>query len=850
MPFSLRHALREVRWGARRIGWFMAAIALGVAVLIALYGFREDAAASARNEARALLGGDLRLQSGNPFDPAVEAILDSLVAQGAEVARGTSLASVVSSASGGAVRLLQINAVDRSFPAAGRPVGEPVDVPGRLAAGGGAAVDPQVMGQLGVLPGDQIQIGTARFEVLGTLSGVPVDFGLQWVVGPPVFISADDLPATGILGFGSLAQYRAWILMPAGGDPEAFLRRYRRVLQSYSVSVRTADQEAESLAAGFAGLARFFGLIGLISLLLGGIGVGSAVSVYLKEKRTTMAVLRCIGARQGTLFRAYLLQILLLGAAGAAAGVVGGVILQYLIPLGVNRLLPFTVTPGIHPEALLAGFLLGTWVAVVFALLPLLGVRGISPIVALRNAHLDSPAPLALRGTVAALMGGSILALAALQLGAFRPALAVTFGLLAALAILGGIGKGLGRAVAVLVPPGAPFAVRQGLSGIARPGNQTVMVVTALGIGTFLTGAVIVVERGMRAGVSLDFGADRPSLALFDIQSDQRGGIETILAGEGVSAEMIPLVPSRLASVNSVPVSELLQETRSSQAWMYRRVYRNTYRAAAGESENVVAGVWWEDAVPPGPELDLPGGGRALRVSLEADLARDLGVGVGDRLGWDVQGVAVESVITSIREVEWASMEPNFFAIFEPGGLEGAPATFVALIPATGEAARLRIQGALLRDYPNVSFIDVTMVQETLERISGDVALLLRAMAGFILAGGLLVLLASLLTTRFRRRHESALLKTLGASAGTIRGVLLSEYAALGAIGGAAGVLLGGLGGYLLLRWLFNLPIGDGPWGALAGLWAGVTLLAVVVGWSVSRPVLRSPAISVLREEP
>jgi len=142
------------------------------------------------------------------------------------------------------------------------------------------------------------------------------------------------------------------------------------------------------------------------------------------------------------------------------------------------------------------------------------------------------------------------------------------------------------------------------------------------------------------------------------------------------------------------------------------------------------------------------------------------------------------------------------------------------------------------------------MVQETLERISGDLALLLRAMAGLILVGGVLVLLASLLTTRFRRRHESALLKTLGASAGTIRGVLLSEYAALGAIAGAAGVLLGGLGGYFVLRWLFNLPVGNGPWGALAGLWIGVTLLAVVVGWSVSRPVLRSPAISVLREEP
>ncbi len=846
-PFAARHAARELRSGVRRIGWFMSAVALGIAVLVALYGFREDAAASAREEARALLGGDLRLQSNNAFDPEVEALLEGARAAGARVSRGTSLASVVSVPSTGASRLLQVNAVDEHFPASGDPIGVPAAAPALLSAGGGVVVDPQIMDQLAVGLGDRLRIGTLELEVLGSMSGVPVDFGLQWVVGPPVFLHAGDLEATGILGFGSLAQHRAWIVLPEGTSPEGWLRQNGRLLRSHGVSVRTAAQEAESFARGFAGLARFFGLVGLVALLLGGIGVGSAVAAYLREKRSSMAVLRCLGARQGTLFRAYLLQIGILGALGALAGVAGGILLQWVVPVFVNPLVPFTVRSSIHPEAIVAGFVLGCWVAVVFALLPLLGVRGVSPLVALRSSHADTPAPAWLRAGIGLLVAGSVLGLATFQLGGVRPAIGVTLALVLALGALGGVGRTLGRAVARLVPAEAPFALRQGLSGLGRPGNQSVVVVTALGFGAFLTAAVLVVEHGMRAAVSIELGPDRPSLALFDIQTDQREGVEALLAREGGAPEMFPLVASRLAAVNGVESGELLTRTRPGQGWIYRRVYRNTWSDPGAEARGIVEGSWWDAE---GSERVRTAVGEGVaRVSLEVELAEQLGVAVGDRLTWDVQGIRVESVVSSLREVDWAAIEPNFFAIFEPGALEGAPATWVALAPAMDAAASLRVQEELLAGYPNVTFLDVTTVQETLERLSGDIALLLRSMAAFILAGGLLVLLASLLTTRFRRRQEAALLKTLGARASTVRGVLLAEYLALGAVGGLAGVLLGGVGGVLLLSELFELPVAGGPWGTLLGLWGAVTLLAVLAGWSVSRPVLRSPAMAVLRED-
>jgi putative ABC transport system permease protein len=268
---------------------------------------------------------------------------------------------------------------------------------------------------------------------------------------------------------------------------------------------------------------------------------------------------------------------------------------------------------------------------------------------------------------------------------------------------------------------------------------------------------------------------------------------------------------------------------------------------ALGPSERIIAGEWWDEGVSENPEVQRAVEEGAVRVSLEVDVAEELGVEVGDRIVWDIQGVSLPSVVTSLREVEWTSFQPNFFAVFEPGALDGAPGTYIALVEAEDEGGRERIQRALIDGFPNVSFLDLTTIRETLDRVTGESSFLLRAMAGFILVAGGGVFLAALLSTRFRRRRESALLKTLGARASTIRAILLTAYALLGIIGGGVGLLLGGVGGELLLRGLFDPP-GGGGWGDLLGVWIGVVLLAILSGWSVSGPVLRAPAMAILRE--
>lgn len=851
LPFPARLAYLEGRSGFRRLGWFVGTVAMGVAALVALYGFQRDAGASAERQARELLGGDLRFESESPFGERVDAILDSLRMAGATVARGTSLASVVSGSAEGRARLFQVNAVGPGFPVAGEVTAAPEGAWDRMSEGGAVMADPQVLLQLGVAPGDSVRIGARWLEVRGSASGLPTDFGVEWISGPPIYMALSDLPTTQLTGYGSLARYRAWVHLGEEGAAERVSRAYRGELRGLGVSVETAEDQAEDFASGFADLSRFLALVGLLALILGGVGVGSAVHVYLHEKHRSMAVLRCLGASGPTLLKSYLIQTLSLGAVGGALGVAGGLALQFALSVLVSPLLPFEIVASLYVESVLVGWGVGVWVAVLFSLPALMRVRDVSPLAALRSdVEPPASAPSTLRLLFATTVFASFFALSWFALGDPEQAFFVTAAMGATLALLGLAAVALVRITRVILPGDAPFPLRQGLAGLFRPGNQTVVVVTALGLGAFMMSALLVVESRLRSEVSMEGrGPDVPSLVLFDIQRDQVEGVRRLLEAEDWYGELVPIVPARLEAVDGETVAEIRAERSNRRRWMYDRLYRNTFRDELGPSERVVEGRWWDD---PGrdPDAVLQAVGRgASRVSLERDLAEDLDVGIGDEIVWDVQGIPVSSVVSSLREVEWSSFEPNFFAVFEPGSLEGAPATFVTIASMEDPEARRRVQEALLAGYPNVSFLDISRVQETATRIARQIGMVFRALAGFILAGGTLVLLASLLSTRFTRRTETALLKALGARAATIRGVVLSEYAALGGIGAALGLLFGTLGGHLLLDWQFEMD-GTVPWITLAGLWAGILATSVLVGWSVSGPVLRAPALAVIREDP
>jgi putative ABC transport system permease protein len=582
-------------------------------------------------------------------------------------------------------------------------------------------------------------------------------------------------------------------------------------------------------------MGRYLALVGLMAVLLGGVAVASAVHAFIEERLTVVAVLRCLGAPRRTVFLAYLLQTGILGVGGALVGAAGGVAVQAVLPAVLGDFLPVDVGFRVHWPSVLAGLGVGGGVTLLFALLPLLAVREVPPLAAIRR-HVEREGSAGGRWRALAYAGvaSCILLLSIAQAPSWRAGLVFAVGIGVILAALRGAAGALLWGARRFLPHGAPYPLRQGVSNLFRPRNQTAMVVLALGFGISLLGVLYLVEQSILGRFSFDASAAQPNLLLFDIQRDQRAGVEALFSGRGVALrDVTPIVPARIGAINGRPVAEILADSagRRVPGWALRREYRNTYRDTVTATERVVAGEWWGKARERERErereraADRPIG----RISMEADLARDLGVGVGDRITWDVQGVPIETVIANVRTVEWARFAPNFFVIFEPGILEEAPQSVVALARVEGAPARAELERELVQRFSNISVLDLARVQETLEGVVGKVNLAVRFLALFSIAGGVVVLAGALTAGRSQRMREGVLLRTLGASRRQVRRILLTEYMALGAMAGAAGLLLAALGSWPLVTRLFKLDYRL-PLLPLLAAWGALALLAALIG--------------------
>jgi putative ABC transport system permease protein len=735
-------------------------------------------------------------------------------------------------------------------------VSEPAGAWAQIGAGRAALLEAPLLEQLAVAIGDSVRVGELWFEVRGALTALPPEITFRSALGPRIYIDAARLPATGLLSFGSLARHEAFLYIPDGAELQRFVDRNHDTFRRAAVGFDTAADQAENLAQALDALGRFLGLVGLSALLLGGLGVASAVNVFVKDKRRTVAVLRCLGATQRTAFGAYMLQATALGVIGAAAGVLLGIVIQALLPGMVGDLIPIDVPFAVQWPVVGIGLLIGAVVAATFSLLPLLAIRGISPLQALRH-DVDEPAARfdPWRWAAFALILASVVAVAVWQARLWLAGLAYAAGLVVGLGVLWACARLLisltrriaRRAARLARSRGAGgrrgvYELRQGVANLHRPRNQTTAVTMSLGFGVFLVATLWVVQSNLLGWLLSDADGPQPNLVLFDIQLDQTAELREILDRYADSPpELVPIVPARVAAINGVGASELLERGRTPriEPWAVRREFRHTYRGHMTGAERLVEGVWFDDAPP--AEAGV------LRVSAEQDVARSLGVGVGDRITWDVTGVSVESVITSIRTVDWARFETNFFFVFEPAGLEEAPQSLVSLVSIESDTARLGAQREVAERFANVSVVDLATVQRLLRRIVNRVVYAIRFMAGFSIAAGALVLFGAIAASRFQRVRESALLRALGATRRQVRNIMLVEYAALGALAALTGVLLAAVAGWALMRFAFSMSF-TLPVLPLFVIWLVVTAAAAVLGMLNSREALRSTPLAALRE--
>ncbi|MEJ2538571.1 MAG: FtsX-like permease family protein [Gemmatimonadota bacterium] len=841
--FPLLLARWEGRQSLRRVGVYMLSIALGVAALVAVRSFREDVARSVRSEARVLLGADLRISSRAALEPPVQAFVDSLTGAGHGIARTTTAGSMVLAPSSGITRLLQVRAVEGPWPFYGEVTTRPAGLwPPR--EGAGALVDPAALTQMGIGVGDTLSVGSVRVPVLGTVEDLPTSLGFQTAIGPRIYLDRATLDRAGIIGFGSLVRYETYLRMADEGARDQAAADFETRFEDLPVGVETADEQAQDVTDAVGFLGRYLGLVGLGALLLGGVGVGSAIHVFVKERLTEVAVLRCLGARQASVFTAYLLQAAGLGLLGALVGGAAGVLIQHALPDLLASVLPVAVETRLSWGTLAWGVGTGLWVALVFALLPLLTIRDAPPLRALRQAmEVERRGLDGLQVAAVGVGAASVLGLCIIEAPSWQEGVGFAMALAATTLVLWGAGWGLTRLAHRLLPRRGPYPLRQGLANLFRPRNQTVSVTLALGFGAFVVATVLQVRANLARDLALEEVEGQPNLLLFDIQDDQRAGLLDLLPPEARGqAEVTPLVPARIRALKGLDrvAMQALPEEEQPSSWAVRRDYRHTWRAELTDAETLVEGAWWPDASPVSEGV--------ARVSLEADLAEDLKVGVGDRVTWDVSGLTVESEVVSLRTVDWNRFQTNFFVVFEPGSLEQAPSTWVVLARIPGDSARADFQFRLVESFPNVSALDITRIQEVIEAILAQVTQAIAILAGFAALAGILVLTGALAASRHQRAREGALLRTLGARGRQILAVLFTEYAALAALATLTGLGLALAASWALVTLGFGISFRPDAT-SVAGIAVGMTLLTVASGLLGSRDLLRRPPLPVLRGE-
>ncbi|MCG6928069.1 MAG: ABC transporter permease [Acidobacteria bacterium] len=853
LRFVLAMAWREGRASRRRGLLLIAAVAVGVAALVAINSFTDSLGQSIRAEARALLGADLVVSSYQAFGDDTEALLEELrraagPGPGARVARTITFGAMARVPNGGATRLVQVRAVDPGYPFYGSIETTPAGEWSRLAETGEAIADPSLPIALGIEIGDQFALGEATFILRATVDDFPGDVGVRSSLGPRVFIGRDRVDDTGLLAFGSRAGHRAYLALPPGADPQQLAERFRPRFGEQRVNLRTVEDNQRRLGDAMEHLGDYLGLVALAALLLGGLGVASAVHVFIKRRMESVAILRCLGVSGATLLAVYLVQAVAVGLLGSLLGAALGAVVQLELPRVLSDVLPVDVAWAPSWPAILGGIGVGVWVAVVFSLLPLLAVRRVSPLMVLRRDYEGERIGRDPARLVAVLaLAASVVALAVLQAGDVRSGLGFATGVGVAVGALWVAAALLVRGLRRFFPSALPYLYRQGLANLYRPANQTLMVVLALGFGAFLLATLLLVQHNLLRELRVDQGAQRPNVVFFDVQPDQRDEVEALVAETApLIGDPTPIVPMRLHSVKGRLVTAVLGASDADGVrgrWALRREYRSSYRDTPNPSDEIVEGAWWQPGEWRGRGTD-----QELPVAIEAEVAGELGVGLGDPIVWDIQGVRVASRVACLREVNWARFEPNFFVLFPEGPLESAPQSFVLLARVEQPDARARMQREVIDLYPNVSSLDLTQVQRAIESILDRVVLAVRFMALFSLVAGAIVLVGAVAASRYQRVREGALLRTLGATRPQLLRILLAEYAVLGALAGVTAIALSTLAGFILVRFVFEGRFAvPGP--SMLALVLTVMVMTVTIGLSGSTEVWRRPPLEVLRAE-
>jgi putative ABC transport system permease protein len=842
LSFIFNLAWRELRASWRRLLFFFLCIGIGVGSIVALRSMIQSLNRAVAGEARALMTADVQAETSREWPQEALAKIEKLARPPLVEARTETIEAPTmlrpSDASSGGALMVELKGVERGFPLYGDfrlDDGRPFDF--ALVENGGAVVAPMLLERLNLKVGDRVRIGEREFEIRGVSKQEPGSSG-GFRLGPRVFIARADLEAAGLTGFGSRAR-RKILFKTADGRLNELVTTLKTEVGNNLINVRSYRESEESLGEQFARAENYLSLTGLVVLVLGGIGVSSVTRVFVEQKKKTIAVLKCVGATGARLTAAYLAQVLALGAMGSLLGVALAKAALLFVRARFADSLPPNLVYDLQPGAVAQGLGLGLLISLLFSALPLLRIRRIKPNMLLREAEQDAPGKrLDLwRAVVAGLVLAGLLLLTSWQAGSLRVGIFFLGGLgvtalvlyLAAwlLIFLVRRARGLGT-----------FAVRQAVNSMHRPGNQTRVIVLAVGLGAFLVLSVQSLQAGLLDEFDVARRGNLPNMYLIDVQRDQVEGVrELIQQATGASAELIPTVRARITSINGQEIDLDAAGMRRERGRLGRE-YVVTYRPRLEYNETLVAGRFWDET--PSEQAE---------VSIEEGLRGAGGIDLGGTITFDVQGRKIEARVSSVRRVDWRNSRTGFLVLFRPGALDKAPATFVGAIDGpTTEPERSRFQRAIVDRYPNVSVIDVADIVRGVSRILSNITLAVSFIGGFVFLSGALILVGSIAMTKFQRVYEAAVLKTLGAERRVLLTIMLAEYGLLGLVAGVVGAAAANGLSYAVSRYVLEIDWSFAPILNAAGV-ATTVLLVAAVGALSSLDVLTKKPLSILRAQ-
>ncbi|MEL6649701.1 MAG: FtsX-like permease family protein [Bacteroidota bacterium] len=838
ISWLLQMAWRDSRRSRSRLFLFMSSIILGVAALVAIQSFGDNLTQDINNQSKELLGADLVMSSRRAFGEEAEAFLDSL---GGEIADERSFASMVFFPKTEDSRLVQVRALGGEYPFYGDMKTRPISAGVEFRKGRQALVANSLLLQFDANVGDSIRVGKLMFEIAGSILQVPGESGMQAMVSTPVYIPLADLEATELIRKGSRVNYRRYFRFDNRLDLDESLAEQDSLIDQLALRYDTSEERKEELGAAFQNMVSFLNLVAFIALLLGCVGVASSVSVYVREKIRSVAILRCLGVSGRDAFLIYLIQIAVMGLLGAIIGALLGSQIQLLLPKVLESFLPFQATIALSPAALGKGVLVGLAIAILFALLPLLSIRRVSPLMALRSAFEKTRERDSAQWLVIAGIAIFVFAFSWWQVGNWEDALYFGLFICGAFLLLLGTGRLIMWLARRYFPANWSYLWRQALSNLFRPQNQTLILMVSIGLGTGMIATLFFVQDMLLSRVEFTAKGDQPNMVLFDIQTPQKDELYQLAIDYKMNVQQrVPIVTMRLDSLHGKSRQELIADSvLNISDGTLNREFRATFRDSLIESEKLVEGFWMGSYAP----------GDSLFISVEKDYARNrLKVELGDPITFNVQGKSIRAYVGSLREVDWERVQTNFLVVFPEGVLETYPQfhVLVGRTPNTQQAADF--QRAVMRDYPNVSIMDLELIINTLQQILDKISFVVRFMAFFSISTGFLVLIGSVIVSKYQRMQESVLLRTIGASRRQILSINALEYTFLGGLASGTGILLA-----LLATWAlgyFNFDIVFQPsLGPIAQVFFGITALTVLIGLFNSREVINQPPLEVLRKE-